>query len=150
QESHFSKPFRDPWLDKFSRGARPCGFSPNECEDQPTNEHFWGNFLNNSSGGRTMKSTTKRRVNYSALLRTASFLAIGTALTTQAQAQAQMAQDMGVPEQVLVTGSLIHGAAVVGVPVTALNEQDFQETGALTTSDLLKEVPSLAVLPSNS
>ena len=95
-----------------------------------------------------MNWTRKRGVNCGALLRTASFLALGTALTAQAQAQTQTAE--GAPEQVLVTGSLIHGAAVVGVPVTALSAQDFHETGSLTTSDLLKEVPSLNVLPSNS
>ena len=46
-----------------------------------------------------------------------------------------------VSEQVLITGSLIHGAAAVGVPVLGLGTQDFQDTGALTTADLFKNVP---------
>jgi len=53
-----------------------------------------------------------------------------------------------VPEQVLVTGSLIHGTAVVGVPVTTLSDQDFTQVGAITTADLLKEVPAVTVLSS--
>ena len=56
-----------------------------------------------------------------ALLGTASFLALATSLDAQAQqvAQAQMAQasPMEVPEQVLITGSLIHEAERLGVPV---------------------------------
>jgi len=86
---------------------------------------------------------------YGALFQTVSFLALGHALTAQAQ---PMTAAMGAqaPEQVLITGSLIHGAAAVGVPVTALSDQDFHETGALTTADVLKEVPSLVVLPSSS
>ena len=51
-------------------------------------------------------------------------------------------------EEVLVTGSLIHGAAAVGVPVTSLGQQDFLEAGAVTTSDLLKTQPSVSVLES--
>lgn len=46
-----------------------------------------------------------------------------------------------VPEQVLVTGSLIHGTAAVGVPVTTLGAQDFTVTGSTTTADLFKTVP---------
>ena len=78
-----------------------------------------------------------------ALLGTASFLTMaGTAA----------AQTQGAPpvEEVLVTGSLIRGAPTVGVPVTALSDQDFHETGALTISDMLKSVPSLTVAVSTS
>src|SRR5437870_8491545 len=85
------------------------------------------------------------------LLGTASLLTLANVLAAQAQqvAQAQMAQAAAeVPEQVLVTGSLIHGTAAVGVPVTTLSAQDFRETGALTTADLLKDVPSVTVLSS--
>src|SRR5690242_1415183 len=95
-----------------------------------------------------MNLATKRAVKYGALLQTASFFALANVLTAQAQT-AQTAR-MQVPEQVLVTGSLIHGAAVVGVPVQAVSGTDFVETGALTTSDVLKEIPALVVLPSNS
>jgi iron complex outermembrane receptor protein len=55
-----------------------------------------------------------------------------------------------VPEQVLVTGSLIHGVAAVGAPVTSLGAQDFRETGSLTVSDVLRTDPSVVVLASSS
>ena len=54
------------------------------------------------------------------------------------------------PEQILVTGSLIHGVAAVGAPVTTLGTGDFRETGALTISDVLRSVPSVVVLASSS
>src|SRR4029079_6836551 len=86
-----------------------------------------------------------------ALLGTASLVTMANAIAAQAQqvAQAQMAQaaPMEVPEQVLVTGSLIRGTAAVGVPVTNLSPQDFAQTGALTTSDLFRTVPSANVSP---
>ncbi|HYK79008.1 MAG TPA: TonB-dependent receptor, partial [Micropepsaceae bacterium] len=86
-----------------------------------------------------------------ALLGTASFLALATSLDAQAQqvAQAQTAQanPMEVPEQVLITGSLIRGTAAVGVPVTNLSPQDYRTTGALTTSDLFRTVPQFNVIP---
>src|SRR6266550_4261400 len=85
------------------------------------------------------------------LLGTASFLTLATSLDAQAQqvAQAQMAQasPQEVPEQVLITGSLIRGTAAVGVPVTNLSPQDFAQTGALTTSDLFRTVPQANVSP---
>src|SRR6476469_4137423 len=85
------------------------------------------------------------------LLGTASFVAVATAMSAQAQqvAQAQMAQaaPQEVPEQVLITGSLIRGTAAVGVPVTNLGPQDFRQTGTLTTSDLFRTVPQFNVIP---
>jgi|SwirhirootsSR2_FD_contig_51_816347_length_3424_multi_4_in_0_out_0_1 outer membrane receptor protein involved in Fe transport len=84
------------------------------------------------------------------LLGSASMMTIASA-TAQAQqvAQAQMAQAgaQEVPEQVLITGSLIRGTAAVGVPVTNLSPQDFAQTGALTTADLFRTVPSANVSP---
>jgi outer membrane receptor protein involved in Fe transport len=78
-------------------------------------------------------------------------MTIATALSAQAQqvAQAQMAQanPQEVPEQVLITGSLIHGTAAVGVPVTNLSVQDFRQTGAQTTADLFRSVPVANVAP---
>src|SRR6266576_2398264 len=91
-----------------------------------------------------------------ALLGTASLLTIVKALDARAQqqmAQAQVAQaqtaqaTQEVPEQVLITGSLIRGTAAVGVPVTNLSPQDFAQTGALTTADLFRTVPSANVSP---
>src|SRR2546430_4117502 len=85
------------------------------------------------------------------LLGSASLLTIANAIAAQAQqvAQAQMAQatPQEVPEQVLITGSLIRGTAAVGVPVTNLSPQDFAQTGALTTADLFRTVPSANVSP---
>jgi hypothetical protein len=52
-----------------------------------------------------------------------------------------------VPECVLVTGSLIHGAAAAGVPVTNLGVQDFTETGNATIADLFRTVPEAVVAP---
>jgi len=85
------------------------------------------------------------------LLGTASFLTLAGSLDAQGQqvAQGQTAQaaPQEVPEQVLITGSLIHGTAAVGVPVTNLGPQDFSQTGALTTSDLFRSVPAFNVSP---
>src|SRR6266699_1731133 len=89
-----------------------------------------------------------------ALLGTASLLTIVRVLDAQAQqqmaqaqvAQAQMAQaGQEVPEQVLITGSLIRGTVAVGVPVINLSPRDFNVTGALTTTDLFRTVPSAVV-----
>jgi outer membrane receptor protein involved in Fe transport len=85
------------------------------------------------------------------LLGSASMMTMASAIAAQAQqvAQAQMAQagPQEVPEQVLITGSLIRGTAAVGVPVTNLSPQDFAQTGALTTADLFRTVPSANVSP---
>src|SRR5947209_15540810 len=83
-----------------------------------------------------------------ALMGSASFFTLTIAAV---HAQAQMAQRGTelVPEQVLVTGSLIHGAAV-GVPVTNLGVQDFTETGNITIGDLFRTVPSAIVAPGPS
>jgi outer membrane receptor protein involved in Fe transport len=85
------------------------------------------------------------------LLGSASLLAMIGAGGSQAQqlAQAQTAQagPMQVPEQVLVTGSLIRGTAAVGVPVTNVGPQDFVQTGALTTAELFRTVPAAVVSP---
>src|SRR6266700_901701 len=72
------------------------------------------------------------------------------AQTAQAQtAQAQTAQAMQAPEQVLVTGSLIHGTAAVGVPVTTFGDGDFKTTGSRTIADLFKNVPAVYQIPQN-
>ena len=86
-----------------------------------------------------MNQQTQRGVTVMALLGTASFLTIaGTAA----------AQTQGNPppvEEVLVTGSLIRGAASVGIPITPIGVQDFRETGGVLLSDVLKNVPSIHV-----
>ena len=99
--------------------------------------------------GRNNVNPTKSK--FATLWGTASFLTMASALAAQAQqqvAQAQMAQaGAEAPEQVLVTGSLIHGAAAVGVPVTNLSLQDFRQTGAQTTADLFRTIPQANVSP---
>src|SRR5579871_4239870 len=90
---------------------------------------------------------------FAALMGSASLLTLSTILSAQAQqvAQAQMAQAAEVvPEQVLITGSLIHGAAAVGVPVTNLGVQDFTQTGNVTIGDLFRTVPEANVAPGPS
>ena len=80
------------------------------------------------------------------LLGSASLLAMSGAESASAQQTAQ-ATPMEVPEQVLVTGSLIRGTAAVGVPVTNLGPQDFATTGSLTTADLFRTIPAANVSP---
>src|SRR2546430_14268194 len=97
-----------------------------------------------------MNSTTTGKL--AALMGTASLLAMTAALSANAQtqqvAQAQTAQAGGeAPEEVLITGSLIRGAAAVGVPVTNLNLQDFKTTGAIKTADLFRTIPAANVYP---
>lgn len=55
-----------------------------------------------------------------------------------------------VPEQVLITGSLIHGTTAMGVPVTNLGAQDFTQTGAVTIGDLFRTIPEANVAPGPS
>src|SRR6266581_2063611 len=84
------------------------------------------------------------------LMGSASLLTLANVLAAQAQqtAQVQTAQAAEeIPEQVLITGSLIRGTAAVGVPVTNLSPQDFAQTGSLTTADLFRNVPSANVIP---
>jgi len=67
-------------------------------------------------------------------------------ITANAQQMAQTSPGQ-IPEQVLVTGSLIHGAAAVGVPVTNLGPQDLTETGNATIGDLFRTIPQAVVSP---
>src|SRR5689334_8699848 len=92
---------------------------------------------------------------FATLMGSASFLTLTSVIAAHAQqqtAQAQMAQAApgAVPEQVLITGSLIHGTAAVGVPVTNLGAQDFTETGNVTIGDLFRTVPVANVAPGPS
>src|SRR6266566_302484 len=90
---------------------------------------------------------------FAVLMGTASLLTIANAMSAHAQnqqvAQAQTAQagPEEIPETVLITGSLIRGAAAVGVPVTNLGLQDFKTTGAIKTADLFRTVPAANVYP---
>src|SRR5947209_7749994 len=91
---------------------------------------------------------------FTTLMGSVSFLTLATAVAANAQnaqqvGQPPMAQGTAeaVPEQVLVTGSLIHGTAAVGVPVTNFGVQDFTQTGNITIADLFRTVPLAQVAP---
>jgi iron complex outermembrane recepter protein len=74
-----------------------------------------------------------------------SLLNVVAAEGQTAPAQTAEANPEAVPEQVLITGSLIHGAAAVGVPVVGLTPQDFLNTGQITIGALLAKVPSVQI-----
>ena len=75
---------------------------------------------------------------FAVLMGSASLMTLSGALSAGAQEMTAQAAPETVPEQVLVTGSLIHGTAAVGVPVTNLGTQDFAQTGAVTIGDLFR------------
>src|SRR5256714_2115667 len=86
---------------------------------------------------------------FATLMGSASLLTLTNALSAHAQMTAQAAPE-AIPEQVLITGSLIHGTAAVGVPVTNLGTQDFTQAGAITIGDLFRTVPVANVAPGPS
>ena len=92
---------------------------------------------------KSMISRVRSGVKFTALLGSASFATIAS--ITAAQAADAVAAAAAPVEEVLITGSLIAGTQAVGVPVTDLGQQDFQETGALTTTELLRSVPTIEV-----
>jgi outer membrane receptor protein involved in Fe transport len=63
---------------------------------------------------------------------------MANAIVDQDRAFAQDAAAEEIPENVLITGSLIRGTVAVGVPVVNLSPMDFAQTGSLTTADLFK------------
>jgi len=69
-----------------------------------------------------------------ALFGTASFVTLAGLSVAQAQVN-----------EVLITGSLIAGAPSVGVPVTNVGEEQFQEMGAITAAEMLRGVPAIDV-----
>lgn len=97
-----------------------------------------------------MNPSTRR---FATLMGSASLFTLAEVLSAQAQqvTPAQMSQAAAQPpEQVLVTGSLIHGTSAVGVPVTNLGVQDFTETGNISIGDLFRTVPVANVAPGPS
>jgi len=84
----------------------------------------------------------------SALMGGASLLAMSSVVDAVAQTPQQLTAQTNpepVPEQVLITGSLIRGTAAVGVPVTSLGLQDFQTTGSVKIGDLFRNIPSVVI-----
>ncbi len=94
-----------------------------------------------------MHSTATR---FATLMGSASLLTMSATLAAHAQTAQTAQATPGVPEQVLVTGSLIHGAAAVGVPVTNLGVQDFTQTGNVSIGDLFRTIPQAQVAPGPS
>jgi outer membrane receptor protein involved in Fe transport len=93
----------------------------------------------------TSRSRARSAIHFAALLSTASFVAMAASGAAHAQGQAQAQTSQMVPEQVLITGSLISGAVAVGVPVSDLRPADFVETGKLSITEILKSVPALRI-----
>jgi outer membrane receptor protein involved in Fe transport len=75
------------------------------------------------------------------LLGSASLLTMANVIAGHGSAFAGEAVEE-IPENVLITGSLIRGTVAVGVPVINLSPMDFAQTGALTTADLFKNFPA--------
>jgi len=86
-------------------------------------------------------------VTFAWLLGTTSLLVLSNGSASAAAAARSEAVPEEIPENVLVTGSLIRGAVAVGVPVTNLAPQDFAVTGAITPSDLFRTIPQFNVNP---
>src|SRR5690349_7353482 len=103
----------------------------------------------------TPRLRARRQLRLPALLGSASFVALIAAGAAQAQAPAAplppppqvqaRAPGLQVPEQVLITGSLIAGTAAVGVPVSSFGPVEFGETGALSLASILQSVPALNI-----
>ena len=92
--------------------------------------------------------------NFAVLLGSTSILSLASVLSAQAQGAPQQVAADAAPspsiESVLVTGSLIHGAISVGVPVTTIGEQDFKVQGAVTIADTLKNIPAITEIASSN
>src|SRR5215467_287966 len=95
---------------------------------------------------KLLRSRARVSTRLSGLMGSASLVAITTFSAAHAQGQmtAQTAPETP-PEQVLITGSLIQGAAAVGVPVSDLRPADFVETGKLSVTEILKTIPALRI-----
>src|SRR5688572_10540072 len=85
------------------------------------------------------KLRARRAAQFAALFGTASILALAPGAAHAAAAAVEAAP----VEEVLITGSLIRGAPAVGVPVTAVGQEEFYEAGALTISEMLRNVPAI-------
>src|SRR5262245_29285097 len=86
-----------------------------------------------------------------ALLGSASLVTLANVIAGQERAYAGEADQVAqipeeIPENVLITGSLIRGTVAVGVPVVNLSPMDFAQTGALTTADLFKNFPAATIM----
>jgi outer membrane receptor protein involved in Fe transport len=85
-----------------------------------------------------------RAAHLAALFGTASLATLAAGSSAYAAAAAAAAAPV---EEVLITGSLISGAPAIGLPVTTLGEETFQETGALNITEMLETVPGIDIPP---
>jgi outer membrane receptor protein involved in Fe transport len=92
----------------------------------------------------------RRTTRFAALFGTASCFAMSAYAADVAAPAAPAAPGTAPVEEVLITGSLIRGAPAIGVPVTAVGEETFRETGALTITDVMKTIPAIDVDINNS
>ncbi|WP_222926923.1 TonB-dependent receptor domain-containing protein [Sphingomonas gilva] len=78
----------------------------------------------------------------------ASAPATAQAVAEPVQQDVPPPQETAAPSQpdIIVTGSLIRGAAPVGSPLIAVGRESLTESGTLTVSDALKEVPQITGL----
>lgn len=89
-----------------------------------------------------LRGTAAVTRHFSILLGQASLLTLASTMGAQAQMQGAVSEQ--VPEQVLVTGSLIRGTVAVGAPVTTLGTSDLANTGAVSIGQLLTTQPVFA------
>src|SRR5215467_11056711 len=112
----------------------------------------WGELTRGSAMNLTASCHSRRRT-LGTFLGTTSLLALSSILAGQDRAYAGEAMEVAaeaipeeIPENVLITGSLIRGTVAVGVPVVNLSPMDFAQTGALTTADLFKNFPAATIM----
>jgi len=69
-----------------------------------------------------------------------------TAFAQAAPAEEPQVGEEEPTEQIVVTGTIIRGAAPVGSSIISVNAADIEKTGLLTTTDILKSIPQVTGL----
>lgn len=95
-----------------------------------------------------MRLTQRLHLGASALALAASAASYG-----HAQAPAPASNDASQPQalqEIVVTGTSIRGIAPVGAPVVAVSQKDIQNQPVTTTTDLLRQLPSVVGLGANA
>lgn len=87
-------------------------------------------------------------VGVSAMIIGQSGMAFAQSGQAKAVASTTAAEDADIKD-IVVTGTSIRGIAPVGAPVVALSQEDIQSQPANTTTDLLRQVPSVVGLGAN-
>ena len=97
----------------------------------------------------TSKHASLSQTRSSHLTATIQLILATATLAATMPAVSQDATDESLTE-VIVTGSRIRGVAPVGSAVIAIGQEDIQTSGALTTADILREVPQITSLGINA